>query len=58
MPEGCVKVLTLCFDTKNLNLESLRELLIKCAHELLDQINNNIELQQFLVKRPFTIENV
>ncbi len=59
MPEGCVNKLSLSFHTKNrLNIDGLRELLIKCAHELLDQINNNIELQQFLVKRPFTIENV
>lgn len=59
MPDNCVKLLTLCFSTNNrLCLKELRDLLIKFANELLNQINNNGELQKYLVKKPFTIENV
>ena len=36
----------------------MRELLIKSAQELLNQINENKEIQEFLKERPFTIKNV
>ena len=36
----------------------LRELLIKSAQELLNQVNENEEIQKFLKEPPFTIKNV
>jgi len=36
----------------------LRRLLIESANELLKQVTENEEIQQFLRERPFTIKNV
>jgi hypothetical protein len=58
MPGGPIRELTLCFDAKNLTKEKLREFLIKFSQELLDQVNANEEIQQFLATKPFTIKNV
>jgi len=59
MPGGPIQELTLCFDTKYAyTKEKLRKLLINSAQELLDQINTNKEMQEFLIKRPFTIKEV
>lgn len=59
MPGGPVQELALCFDTKYPhNKEKLRELLIKSANELLNQVNENEEIQKFLKERPFTIKNI
>jgi hypothetical protein len=59
MPGGPIQEVTLCFDTKYPNTkEQLRELLIKISQELLDQINRNKELQEFIKEPPFKIKNV
>ncbi len=59
MPGGPVQELALCFDTKYpYNKEQLRELLIKSANELLNQVNENEEIQKFLKEKPFTIKNI
>ncbi len=59
MPNNEVRKLTLVFDTKKTKAkEELRILLIYCAHELLDRINRDEELQQYMVEVPFTIKNV
>jgi hypothetical protein len=59
MPGGPVQELSLCFNTKYpYNKEQLRELLIKSANELLNQVNANEEIQKFLRERPFTIKNI
>jgi hypothetical protein len=59
MPGGPIQEVTLCFDTKYPNTkEQLRELLINISQELLDQINRNKELQEFIKEPPFTIKNV
>ena len=58
MPGGPIQEVTLCFDTKCPNTkEQLRQLLLKTAQELLGQINNNNELQEFIKNPPFTIKN-
>jgi hypothetical protein len=59
MPGGPIQEVTLCFDTKlPYTKDQLRELLIKSAEELLNQVNENKEIIQFLKERPFTIRNV
>ncbi|MBS0654391.1 MAG: hypothetical protein JSR46_01315 [Verrucomicrobia bacterium] len=59
MPGGPIRELTLAFGTREpYTKEKLRDLLIKCANELVDQVNENKEMQQYLIKAPFTIENV
>jgi hypothetical protein len=59
MPGGPIQELTLCFDTKFPHTkEQLRELLIKVANELLDQVNQNNEIQGFIKEKPFTIKNI
>lgn len=59
MPGGPIQKLALCFDTKYpYTKEQLRELLIKTANELLKQVNENMEIQEFLKERPFTIKNI
>src|SRR5262249_1376370 len=59
MPGGPIQELILCFDTKQpYTKEELRGLLIKSAQELLNHISQNNEIQQFLMIRPFTINNV
>lgn len=59
MPGGPIQKVTLCFNTKqSFTKEELRELLINSSQELLNQIINNDELQQFLIKQPFTLNEV
>lgn len=59
MPGGPIRKLILGFDTKTLYTRNeLRKLLIQCAQEMIDQVNANEEIQPFLMKAPFTIENV
>ncbi len=59
MPGGPIQEVTLCFDTKHVNnKEQLRSLLIRVSKELLDHINRNKELQEFIKEPPFTIKNV
>jgi hypothetical protein len=59
MPGGPIQEFTLCFDTKSPQAkEELRRLLIESANELLKQVTENEEIQQFLRERPFTIKNV
>ena len=59
MPGGPIQEVTLCFDTKlPYTKNQLRELLIKSAEELLNQVNEDKEIHQFLKDQPFTIRNV
>ena len=59
MPGGPIQKLALCFDTKSpLTKEQLRELLVKTANELVHQVQDNKEIQEFLKDPPFTIKNV
>jgi len=59
MPGGPIQEVTLCFDTKYPHTkEQLRELLLKSSQELLEQVTENEEIQEFLAEKPFTIKNV
>jgi len=59
MPGGPIQELSLCFDTKYPYTKGqLRELLIKSAKELLHQVSENDEIQEFLKEPPFTIKNI
>lgn len=59
MPGGPIQEVILCFDTKlPYTKNQLRELLIKSAEELLNQVNEDQEIQQFLKYQPFTIRNI
>jgi hypothetical protein len=59
MPGGPIQKLALCFDTKYPHTkDQLRELLIKAAQELLNQVNENKEIQEFIKEPPFTINNI
>lgn len=59
MPGGPIQELTLEFDANaRYTKEQLRDLLIKSAKELLEQIQTNEEIQPFLITKPFTIQNV
>jgi hypothetical protein len=59
MPGGPIQELTLCFTTKYpYTKEKLRELIIKTAQELLNQVNENKEIQEFIKEPPFTIKNI
>lgn len=59
MPSGVIQILTLAFDTKiQHSKEGLRQLLIKSAYELLNQVNANDNVQSHLINSPFTLENV
>ncbi len=59
MPGGPIQEVTLCFDTKfPYTKEQLRELLINTSVELLRQVNENKEIQEYLKERPFTIKNI
>ena len=58
MPGGPIQKLILCFDTKYPHSQKqIRELLINSAQELLNKINQNNEIQEFLAEQPFTIKN-
>ena len=59
MPGGPIQELTLCFTIKGpFSKERLRKLLVECAQEVVNQVNANTQLQQFLAKPPFTVKNV
>ncbi len=59
MPGGIVQKFNLSFTiTGHCEKEYLRKTLIECAHDLLQIINSDKEIQPFLIKNPFTIENV
>lgn len=59
MPGGPIQKLTLCFNTKSpYTKNQLRELLVKSAQELLQQVNMNKDILEFLKESPFTIKNV
>jgi hypothetical protein len=59
MPGGPIQELTLCFDTKHTHTkEQLRKLLINITKELVEKVNENKEIQEFLKEPPFTIKNV
>jgi len=59
MPGGPIRELVLCFATKEpYPKEKLRDLLIRCANELVNQVNTNKEIQQFLANPPFAENNV
>lgn len=59
MPEGIIKGLTLCFDTKKINSqEQLRKLLLNSANDLLENVKKNHEIERYLEQTPFTIKNV
>jgi hypothetical protein len=59
MPGGPIQELTLCFDTKYIHTkEQLRILLINITKELVENVNENKEIQEFLKEPPFTIKNV
>lgn len=59
MPGGPIQGLTLCFDTERpYNKKQLRELLIKSAREILNQININNEIKEFIKDPPFTLNNI
>ena len=59
MPGGPIQKLALCFDTKYpYTKKQLRELIIKTAKELLNQVNENKEIQEFIKEPPFTIKNI
>ena len=59
MPEGIIKKLSLSFcSNKVLTKNELRILLHEVGNELLTQVNINKKIQKFLVRSPFSIENV
>lgn len=59
MPGGPIQKLALCFDTRfTHSKEQLRDLVIKSAHELLNQVREDQEIQGFLKSPPFNIKNV
>jgi hypothetical protein len=59
MPGRDVRQLGLEFETRQrLTKEQLRKLLIQFGEELLHNINSNEDIQPYLTKRPFTLENV
>jgi hypothetical protein len=59
MPGGPIRELFLAFSTKHhYTKEELRRLLIDSAHELLNSVVENDNIQPFLKERPFTIKNI
>ncbi len=59
MPGGPIQKLALYFTTSYPHSkEQLRKLVIKSAHELLNAVTENNEIQEFLKERPFTIKNI
>ena len=59
MPGGPIQKLNLCFNTKSVKTrEELRVLLIQTAQEMVKQVVENEEMQQYLKNPPFTIRNV
>lgn len=59
MPGGPIQQLTLCFDTKcPYTKEQLKDLLVKTAKELLNEVNGNKDIQRYIKEPPFTIKNI
>ena len=59
MPGGPIQKLILCFFTKYpYSKEQITSLLIQTSQELLNQVHENKEIQEFLNERPFTIRNI
>lgn len=59
MPGGPIRSLYLSFDTENqYSKECLREIVVKSAQELLNQVTANENIQQYLFVTPFTIEHI
>lgn len=59
MPEGIIKELVLSFATdETLTKNCLRKLLIEFAQVVVTQVQLNSDIQPYLIKTPFTIENV
>jgi len=59
MPGGPIQVLTLAFTTKGpYNQDELRKLLLSSSNDLVNQVTQNSEMQQYLKNPPFTIKNV
>lgn len=59
MPNGIIEVLILTFDTRNqLSKEELRDLLVKCAEELVLLAKMNEKIECFLKQPPFEVKNV
>ena len=59
MPGGPIQKLILSFSSNRPFLkEELRKILISAAHEMVQLVNNNKEIQQYLFQAPFTEKNV
>lgn len=59
MPGGPIKEVCLCFDSAGaLSKAKLRDLLIKCSNDVVDLVISNKEIQPFLAKTPFTVNDV
>lgn len=59
MPGGPIRKATLCFNTRYpYNKTELRKFLVEFSSDLLHGIRQNDEIQEFLARRPFTINNV
>lgn len=58
MPGGPIREFTLCLQTKHLSQAQLRDLLVKCAQEMLSRIESNQSIQQYLAYHPFKIEHI
>lgn len=59
MPDGIIKSLELHFKTKKeLTRNELRELLYKCAQEMVAQAKLNGKIEDYLENPPFEIKNV
>lgn len=58
IPGDEVHKLCLAFMTNKVQVkDELRILLIDCANILLDQVNSSEKIEQYLVRRPFSVEN-
>jgi len=56
---GPITLFRLCFDIRApLSREQLRNILIKSSKDFLSIVNSDQEVQPYLAKRPFTLENI
>lgn len=58
MPDGPIRELTLCFSSKNLNRDELRFMLVRCAQELLREVQSTNGINDYLYKPPFKISDI
>lgn len=59
MPGGPIKELFLAFDTHYiLTKHEIRRLLIEINNEVMKEVNNNHQIQAYLLKRLFTIKDI